>query len=208
MFLNSGRQLNIRTTSGHVCCYGNCPDLSGLFYNITLTGVLLGIQYIMRNSSPLKHAAHSLRNIHAGCTYQYRLTFLMIFTDLIYGSFKLFTLGFENQIFFIIPLDRAIGRNYHHIQLINLVEFTLFRFGCTRHPRKFVIHPEIVLQRDSCVRLGRGLYFNLLFRLNSLVKAIRITATGKHPPRMFIYNLYFAVLNDVFFFPLKKCICF
>ncbi len=169
---HSGSQFNIRTTSGHVCSNGNRSGPAGLCNDFTFTCMLFGVQNIMWDFSPFQHPADRFRYIYTGCTDQYRLTFFVILFDSLNRSVVFLTLGPENHILFIIPDNRAICRNYNHIQVINFVKLTLFRSCSSGHTGKFVIHPEIILKSDGSVGLSSCLNFHLFFRFNGLVQSV------------------------------------
>src|SRR5699024_7472807 len=103
----------------------------------------------MRDFLPLKHAADGLGGVYTGSTDQYRLTAFVIFANGINCSIIFFSLSTEYQILFIITDDRFICRNDDDIQIINFVKLTLFGSCCTGHTRKFMVHPEVILQRRS-----------------------------------------------------------
>src|SRR5699024_10206226 len=103
----------------------------------------------MRDFLPFKHAADGLGGVYAGSTDQYRLTAFVVFANGINCSIIFFSLSTEYQILFIITDDRFICRNDDDIQIINFVKLTLFSSCCTGHTRKFMIHPEVILQGNS-----------------------------------------------------------
>ena len=72
-------ELNIRTTTCHIGCDGNCSCLTCLCHDFSLKLMELGIQYIVRNPFSLQHTADELRSLNGNSTNQYRLLLLMSF---------------------------------------------------------------------------------------------------------------------------------
>ena len=202
------RQFDIGTTTGHVGGNRHGTTLTGLSHDFTLTGMLFGVQHIVRNFSSFQHAAKRFRYVNAGSTDEHRLTGFMVLPDFVDSRVIFFPLGPENQILFVITDNRAIGRNYGYIQLINFVELTLFRGSCTGHAGKLVIHPEVVLQGDSGIGLSGSLYLHVLFGFNGLVQSVRIATSGQNTARMLIHDLDFAVLHNVLLLSFKEGIGF
>src|SRR5690606_40029714 len=172
---------------------GHRAWLSCLCHDIRLLSMLLGIQDLVLDLSEGKHPTQQLRDLDRSGTHQDRTSRIGQFIDLIYHSVKLLPNSFVHFILSVIPLDTFVSRNDDHIQLIVLPEFSCFRLGSTGHTRQLVVHSEVVLQGDGSVSLGSILYLHILFRLNSLMKPIRITPALHYPAGLLVYNLYFLI---------------
>ena len=101
----------------------------------------------MLDAAPFEETAQSLRNLHADRTDQYRQLVLVESGDFFYDRVVFLTLGPVDLIFEVLTADRFVGRNYPHVQFVDLVEFLRFRFRRTRHTRQLFVHAEVVLQR-------------------------------------------------------------
>ena len=97
----------------------------------------------------------------------------------------------------INPLIRAIGRNYHHIQLIDIVKFVGFGLCRTSHTGQLFVEPEVVLDGDRRDRLGLLIDDHVLLCFHRLVQTICPTTSRHGPSARLIHNHHFAFFNDV-----------
>ena len=104
---------------------------------------------------------------------------------------------FVDAVVHVVALNGAVGGDFHHIELVDVPELAGLGDGRTRHTRKFVVHAEIVLQRDGGKSLRGGLNFDVLFGLNSLVQAVAPAAAFHDTARGFVDDLHLSILNDV-----------
>ncbi len=58
-----------------------------------------------------------------------------------------------NYIRMLLPFERTVGGNHHHIQLIDLVKFGRFRIRRAGHAGQLFVHAKIVLKGDRRQRL-------------------------------------------------------
>jgi hypothetical protein len=49
--LNFIRQLDVGSSTGHIGCYGHGSRLTGMFYNLRLARMLLGVEHLMLDSA-------------------------------------------------------------------------------------------------------------------------------------------------------------
>ena len=56
-FFNIATEHNVGTTTGHIGRDSNHPRSTGLFDDFSFLGVLLGVQYLMRNLPDIEHSA-------------------------------------------------------------------------------------------------------------------------------------------------------
>ena len=111
--------------------------------------------------------------------------------------FPFFFLGAENDVVVFPANERAVGRNGHNIEFIDLPKFVGLGHGGSRHAGKLAVEFEKVLQGNG----GKGLGFFLdlhtitnMLGLNRLVKAIRPLAANHQTPGKFVDddNAFFA----------------
>ncbi len=90
-----------------------------------------------------------------------------------------------------------MGRNYHHVQLIDVVKLSRLRVCCTCHACQFFIHAEKVLEGDG----GKGLIFlsnpDSFLGLHSLMKAVAPPSSGHHAACKFIHNDNLIILDHI-----------
>ena len=121
----------------------------------------------------------------------------MAFADVLDNSGKLCLLRLVNQVGQILTLLRAIRRNRHDIQLVNLVQLSRFGLSRTGHTGQLVVEAEVVLERNGCQRLV--LVFNLhpFLGLNCLVHALVIATACQHTTGELIDNEDLTITNNV-----------
>ena len=128
--------------------------------------------------------------------------------DLFYDRCIFFSLGLIYPIVHIGTGDRFVRRNSYHIQLVDIPKLSGFRFCRSGHTCQFMVHTEIILERNGCKRLSSSFHFYPFFCLYGLVKPVGITASFHNTSGLFINNLYFIIDNDIFRIPFEKCISF
>lgn len=56
--------------------------------------------------------------------------------------------SFINKIRSVITRDRTVRWNTDNIHVVDVAELLFFRFRCTSHTSKLVVHTEVVLERN------------------------------------------------------------
>ena len=92
--------------------------------------------------------------------------------DFLHHCAKFFAACLVNHIIQVDTNAWHVGRNDHDIEAINFVKFGRFSFRSTGHAGQFVVHSEIILNRNGRVGLGLLLDRAILLRLDRLVQAI------------------------------------
>ncbi len=165
-------------------------------------GFLLGtvafcIKDVVLDLFALQHTAQRFGDLNRGGPYKYRLSFCVVFLNFVDDRVEFLTLGFENQVIKVVAGDGLVGWYHNHFHLIDFVEFFRFRLSCTCHPGQFVVHPEVVLQRDGSIRLRGRLNFYILFGFDCLMQSIGVTPAGEYTSRVLINNHNLVFLDDV-----------
>ena len=145
----------------------------------------------------VKHTAQSLGDFNGSSTHQYRATSIAQFLYLSNNGFIFLAFRFVNAVVHIVTGNRTVGRNYHHIQLIDVPELTCFCLCRTCHTSQLVVHTEVVLQGDGGKGLRGSFYLHTLLRLNSLVQTIAPTTTFHDTTCLLVHNLYLVVDQHV-----------
>ena len=202
------RQFNIGTTTGHIGGNGHNTFLTGLCHNIGLPLVQFGIKNVVLYFAHGQHTAKLLAYLNRCRTHQYRTSLINQLDNLFNNSLIFFALGLIYTVVLVYTGYRLVGRNNHHIQLIDIPKLTGFSLGRTGHTGQLMIHSEIVLKCDSCECLGSGLNVNPLLSLHRLMQTVRPATALHYTSRLFIDNLHLIILGDnIVHIPLEHTVC-
>ena len=192
-----GRQLDIGTTTCHVGGnrYNTCP--TGLRNNLCLLLVQLGVEDIMLDLTKRQHTTQELGDLYTRRTDQYRTTLVHHLHDLVNDRVVFLTLGAVDTVVHIVTRDRLVGRDHNDIQFVDIPELTCLGLSRTGHTGEFVIHTEIVLQRDRGKGLGSALDLYVLFRLHCLVQTIGPTTTFHNTACLLVHDLHLTAVDDI-----------
>ena len=165
-------QLDVRTTTGHVCSNGYRTAQTCFSNDVCLPLVKFRIQYVVFDLAHGQHLAQHLGDFYRSSTHQYRASCLyQLFYFFDYG-FILFAFCFVNAVIHVFAGNRSIGRNHDYIQFVNVPQLTGFCFGRTGHTREFMIHTEVVLQSDGGKSLCGSFYFHTFLRFDGLMQSV------------------------------------
>jgi len=145
---------------GALSCLGN---------NHCLLLMEFSIQDLMRDFAHSKHLRKQLTDFNRSSAYQARTSLHTHVLDFLDYRTILFTIGLVYAIVHVISDHGLIGRYLYHIELVDIPELTGFCTSGTSHTGKFMIHTEIVLERDGSESLCCSFHFDMLFSLNSLM---------------------------------------
>ena len=164
---------------------------------LCLPFVVLCIKDLVGHSHLLEHFRKLFRVFNARCSHKDRTALPVELLDLLGGCPKLFLNGPEDNIWMVFTDHRLVGWNYHHVQIVNLLELCRLRVCSTCHTCKFLIHAEKILKGNG----GKGLVlaFNLyaLFRLKGLVKPVAVPPSWHDPAGKLVNDNYLAIFYDV-----------
>ena len=106
-------------------------------------------------------------------------------------------LGAVHEIRVLDAAQRAVGRDHHDIELVDLRE--LLRFGVRRagHAGELCVLAEVILEGDRRERLVLALDFHLLFRFHGLVQAVAPAPPGHQAARELVDDDDLALLHHV-----------
>ena len=212
------RQLDIRTTTSHVGSDGHSTQhafflmhvavrtfyhdsaqsaLSCQCHHFGLALVQLSIQHIVRYLAHVEHTAQGLRDFHRGSTHQAGASAVAHLLYLGYHGLVFLTLRLIDAVVHIVTDDRAVGRNHHYIQLVDVPELTSLCFCCTRHTSQLVVHTEVVLQGDGGKSLCGSFYLDALLRLYSLMQTVAPATTLHDTASLLIDDLHLVVHHHI-----------
>ena len=213
------RQLDVRTTSGHVRRDGHgtehpfffvlvavsvCDDhlsfraLSCQGHDVGFALVELGIQHLVRDVAELEHTAEQFAHVHTRRTHQHGAAGQSHLFNFFNDGTIFLALRLVDAVVHVHALHRAVGGDFHHVELVDIPELAGFRDGRTRHARQFVVHTEIVLQRDGGKSLRGGFHLHVFLCLHGLVQSIAPAAALHDTARLLVHNLHLSVHHHIF----------
>ena len=117
--------------------------------------------------------------------------------NLVADGVQLFVFVDEDHVVLVQPHHRAVGRDHHHVEVVDAAEFGRLGVGGAGHPGQLAVQLEIVLEGDR----GHGAvamhYSDALFRLDRLVQTIRVAAPVQDASGELVDDLYLAILDHV-----------
>ncbi len=106
---------------------------------------------------------------------------LLLLDDVGDDRFVLLALGAVDGVRLFDPLELAVGRNHHHVELVDLRELRRLGVGGAGHAGQLGVFPEVVLEGDGRERLVLALDLHLLLRFHRLVQPVA-PAPARHQP--------------------------
>ena len=197
-------QHDVGTAAGHVGSNRHGAGTTGFQHHLRFAFVLLCVQHIVRNTFFCEALAQKFGYFNRRRTDQHRLTALHTVLDVFDDRGVLFFRRPENLVLLILADHLAVRRHHHGFEPVDVLEFVGFRIGGPRHTRQFLIHAEVVLERDGGHRLVFLLDLDAFLGFHGLMQTVRPTAPRHQAPRKFIHDHHFAVLNHVLLIPLKE----
>ena len=192
-------QLNIRAATCHIRCNCHRTRLTRQGHDFSFLRVVLRVQHVVRNPCHTQHTAQDFRRIDRHGTQEHRLTAIMGSAHFIDDGAILFTLGLVNQVIAIHTTHGAVGRNRHHVQVVDVIKFSGFGFCRTGHTGQLRVEAEVVLNRNG----GQGLRFafdiHAFLRFHRLMQAFAPTATGQDTTGEFIHDHHLVILHHILF---------
>ena len=156
-----------------------------------------------------EHLAQKLGGLDGGCTNQNRSPLTYQTLNFSYDGGELLALGTIDKVVHIDTRDGTIGGDDDHIELVDIPELARLGLSSTSHTGKFLVHAEVVLQRDGGIGLRGSLDFGVLLGLDSLVQTVAPAATLHDTASLLVNNLHLVVLgDDVIDIALKKRVGF
>ena len=110
-------------------------------------------------------------------------------------SFELSLFGFVNKVLVVFAGNWLVGRHYHHIQAIDLLELLCLSKGRTGHTTELLIQAEEILEGNSCQRHTLLLNGHAFFRFDRLVEAFVIAVANLEAASVLIDNDHLAIIG-------------
>ena len=190
-------QQDVDASTSHVCCDRYRAKPSSLSDNDGLTRVLFCIQHFVLDATLIQFARQQLALFDADSADQNWLTCFVSCLDVVDHRSEFCCFRLVDEVGIIHSNHGAVSGNWHHLQAVRVHQFGCFGLSRSGHATEFVVHAEIVLQRDRCKSLILFFDLDALFGLYRLVNTLAPSATFKNSSGELVNNLDFAVLNDV-----------
>ena len=190
-------KLDIRSTSGHIGGNRHCPVNTGICNDLRLHFMELGIQNLMLDAILFKQRAQFLGRINIDRADQYRLPFVMGFSNGADNRFQLLFSCFIYRILMIDTRNRLIGRNLHYIHTVDIAELFFLGERGTGHTCFFLKFIKEILEGNSRQRLTLPFYLHMLLCLDGLMQTVRITASRHDTSGKLIHNQYLIVFHHI-----------
>ena len=171
--------------------------LTGLRYNVGFLLVEFRIEHLVWDVTQLEQAAEQFGDFNRTGTHENGTTAVAHAFHFFDHGIILLALRFIDAIVHVDSLNGAVGGDFHHIELVDIPELAGLGDGRTGHTCEFVIHAEIVLQRDGREGLRGGFDLDVLFRFDGLVQTIAPTTAFHDTTRRLVDDLHLSVLDDV-----------
>ncbi len=206
--LGIAAEQNVRAAAGHVGGHGDRAFAPGLRNDARFALMLLGVQHLMRDAAFLQQFGDGFGLFDGDGAHEHGLAPFVILADAVGkrvvflqdavdDGLKFFFLRAVHDVRRLDADQLAVGGNDRDVQIVNLAELRRFRFRCTGHAREFLVHAEIILERNRRERLIFALDLHAFFGFHGLVQAVGPAATGHLAAREFIDDDDFTVFYDV-----------
>ena len=101
--------------------------------------MILCVENGVGNLRHLEHAGEAFRGFHGSGSDKDRLSFCVSLGNSSDDGGELFATGLEDLVVSIDSLVRAMSRDREDVELIDVVEFSSFCFGCSRHSAQLFV---------------------------------------------------------------------
>ena len=196
------RQFNIRTAARHIGGDGHGAEavgaLSGERHDVCLLLVQLGVEHLVGNLAQVEHTAQQFAHVHARRTHEHGAACLAHLLDFGDNGGIFFALRLVDAVVHVVAQHGAVGGDFHNIEFVDVPKFAGFRDGRTRHAREFVVHAEVVLQRNGGEGLRGGFHLDVFLSLHGLMQSVAPAAAFHDAACLLVHNLHLPVHHDIF----------
>ena len=191
-------QLNIGTATGHVGSDGHGAGTACLRHHLRFAIVLLGVEHFVSHALLAQQPGEKFRRFDGCGAHQRRLTARGAIADVFDDGRVFVVLGQIDKVLHVAAHHRAVRRDDHDLEAIDLQELRGFGIGRAGHARELFVEAEEVLEsdrRDGLVFLADA---HTLFGLDRLMQAIGPAAAGHGAAGELVDDDDLTVANDVF----------
>jgi len=159
--------------------------------------MVLRVEHLVRDPAPLEQRAQVLRFLDRDRAHQHRSALLVELLDLVDHRRKLRFLRLEHQVAEVLADHRLVGRDHHHIEVVDLAELVRLGGGGAGHAGEALVEAEVVLERDPRQRHVLALDAHPFLGLDRLVEPLAVPPAEHQPAGELIDDDDLAVLDDV-----------
>ena len=150
---------------------------AGLRHDLGFLRVILGVEHDVLRALLLEHARQPLGLLNRNGADQRRTSFFLALDDVVDDGRPFFALGAVDQVGLFDARHDAVGRDDHHIKLVNLEELGGLGLGRAGHARELLVLAEVILEGDGGERLVLALDLDPFLGLDRLVQAVAPAAS-------------------------------
>ena len=195
--LDVAAEHDIRTAARHIGSYCDLVQSARLRDYRRLLGVVFRVEHAVRYFFVFEQFAELLALLDVGRTDKNRLTAVVAFFDVRNDGAQLALLRSEQQVVFVYTPARNVGRDSNDVELVYRAELVFLGLSRTRHARKLVVKPKIVLESYRRERLVFRLDTHVLFGFDSLVQTVAVSSAYHKPSRELVDDYYLAVVDYI-----------
>jgi hypothetical protein len=195
--LERAAEHDVGTAAGHVGGDGDRLRAAGLGDDMRLALVLLGVEHFVRDAGGGELVGEQFRGLDRGGADQRRLAALVAVLDVLDHGVELRFLGQVDEVGAVLADHRAVGRDHHHFQAVDGLEFVGLGVRRAGHARQLGVHAEVVLEGDRGEGLVLALDRHAFLGLDRLVQAVGPAPALQRAAGEFVDDDDLAVAHDV-----------
>ena len=201
------RKLDVGTTAGHIGGDGYYGFLSGLCYDFSLFLVQFGVEHVVWDAALLEHTAEQFGDFDGGGSDKHRAAFVNHLLYLLDYGIVFFFFSLVYAVVHVYTRDRTVSRDGDYVELVDIPELASLCLGRTGHAGKFVVHAEVVLQRDGGESLCGSLHLHAFLGLDGLMQTVAVAAAFHNTSGLLVDDFHLVVVDDVFYILVEQGIC-
>ena len=170
--LGVAAEQDVGAAARHVGGDGDRALAAGLSDDLGFLRVVLRVEDDVADAAELQQLREPLGLLDRDRADERRAAVLLLLDDVGDDRLVLFLLRAVDRVRLFDALELAVGRDDHHVELVDLVELFGLGVGRAGHARELAVHAEVVLEGDvASVWFSRSI-LTLLLRLDRLVQAV------------------------------------
>ena len=163
--------------------------------------VIAGVENDMLDRLLLEKLAQQFALFDRDRADQDRLTALLGFADGLDDGLELLVSVLVELVVDVLALDRKIGRDFDHVELVDVKEFCRLGRRGAGHASQLRVEAEIILEGYRRQRLVFGRDLDAFLRLDRLVQSLCPAPSVHHPPGEFVDDDDLVLADDIIGIP-------
>ena len=190
-------QHDVGTAAGHVGGDGHRAGLAGIGDDLRLALVLLGVEHLVLHAGLAQMLGQQLGGFDGRGAHQHRLAALVAILDVLEHRVELGVAVEEHLVRRIHAHGRLVGRDHHHFQAVDALEFVGLGVGRAGHAGQLLVHAEQVLEGDAGQRLVLALHRHAFLRFHGLMQTVGPAPARQGAAGEFVDDHHLAIADDV-----------